>query len=200
MLTTWTYRYFQSVIPPHICQDIINYGLSNQIITGSVGEKTADERPKDELINLQKNLRNSNIAWINGEWIYRWIRPHVIKANEEAGWLYDINEVENFQFTIYKENQFYGWHPDYHPRDDAQNRVRKVSLTVSLSDPKDYEGGELEFIVEDTPDKRHSLICKEVSPRGSIVVFPSFVIHRVNPVTKGTRYSLVIWHRGPKWK
>ena len=69
-----------------------------------------------------------------------------------------------------------------------------------MSDPKDYEGGELEFIVEDVPEKRHSVICKELVERGSIVVFPSFILHKVHPITSGTRYSLVIWHEGPTWK
>jgi len=70
-------------------------------------------------------------------------------------------------------------------------------VTCSLSDPKDYKGGELEFDFRNQyPNKSSVRKCVEIKPRGSIVVFPSHVWHRVKPVTKGTRYSLVIWNLG----
>ena len=74
-------------------------------------------------------------------------------------------------------------------------------MTCSLSDPNDYEGGDLEFDFKqnaenENPQKR---ICSEIKEQGSIVIFPSFVWHRVKPVTKGTRYSLVIWNLGKPW-
>jgi PKHD-type hydroxylase len=71
-------------------------------------------------------------------------------------------------------------------------------VTLSLSDEKDYKGGELEFDFRnlDPDKKRNTAICKEIKPKGSLVIFPSFVWHRVRPVTKGSRYSLVIWNLG----
>ena len=71
-------------------------------------------------------------------------------------------------------------------------------MTVTLSDPKDYKGGELEFdFRQNDPDKKRQIIkCKEILPKGSLVVFPSFVWHRVCPVTRGERNSLVIWNLG----
>ena len=69
-------------------------------------------------------------------------------------------------------------------------------MTCCLSDEKDYEGGELEFQFRNQDDPTLTRTCTEILPRGSIVVFPSFVWHRVKPVTKGTRYSLVIWNLG----
>ena len=73
-----------------------------------------------------------------------------------------------------------------------------LSVTVTLTDPKEYKGGELEFdFRQQDPDKpREPRTCTEILPKGSIVVFPSFVWHRVKPVTKGVRYSLVIWNLG----
>ena len=73
-----------------------------------------------------------------------------------------------------------------------------MSVTVSLSDPKDYKGGELEFDFrnKDPKEKRNVVRCTEILPKGSLVVFPSFVWHRVCPVKKGSRYSLVIWNLG----
>jgi PKHD-type hydroxylase len=75
-------------------------------------------------------------------------------------------------------------------------------VTVSLSNPEDYEGGELEFDFRNNDlDKKQNIIkCDQIKPRGSIVVFPSFIWHRVKPVTKGTRYSLVIWNLGYPFK
>jgi PKHD-type hydroxylase len=75
-------------------------------------------------------------------------------------------------------------------------KIRKLSVTCSLSDPKDYKGGELEFQFRNRDDPTPTRPCLEILPRGSIVVFPSFVWHRVKPVTEGTRYSLVIWNLG----
>ena len=107
-------------------------------------------------------------------------------------------------FTKYKLNQFYDWHCDSwenvydNPSNpDTHGKIRKLSVTCSLSAPEDYEGGELEFDFRNMdPDKPTIRKCAEIAPRGSIVVFPSHVWHRVKPVTKGTRYSLVIWNLG----
>lgn len=195
MIPEHTYKFFESVIPPHICDSIIEVGLSLQPKIAVTGNLNQENLSNDDLINLQK-IRRSNVSWLEGEWIYRWIRPYVQEANKQ--WKYDINSVEKFQFTIYQQNQFYDWHPDYFPSDKSS--VRKISLSLSLSEPKEYEGGDLEFIVEDVPEKRHSIICNELKSRGSLVIFPSYVIHKVNPVTSGTRYSLVMWHEGPRWR
>tara|TARA_R100000742_G_C4251356_1_gene69655 strand:- start:204 stop:797 length:594 start_codon:yes stop_codon:yes gene_type:complete len=197
MFLEHTYKVFKSVIPPHVCEEIIKLGLSSGVKTGVTADKDSNDLSKEDLLNLQK-IRHSNISWVHGEWIYKWVRPCVQETLKE--WKYDINYIDNFQFTIYKENQFYGWHTDYFPNKNPKARDRKISLSISLSDPKDYKGGELEFIVDEVPEKRRSIVCKELAPRGSIAIFPSFVVHKVNPVTKGTRYSLVIWHEGPKWK
>ncbi len=195
MIPEHTYKFFESVVPSHICDSIIEIGLSLQPKIAVTGNFDQENLSNDDLINLQK-IRKSNISWLEGEWIYRWIRPYVQEVNKQ--WKYDINSVEKFQFTVYQQNQFYDWHPDYSPSN--KSNVRKISLSLSLSDPKEYEGGDLEFIVEDVPEKRHSIICNELKSRGSLVIFPSYVIHKVNPITSGTRYSLVMWHGGPKWK
>ena len=103
----------------------------------------------------------------------------------------------------YNLNQFYDWHCDSHPEpyrsnDDFNGKIRKLSVTLSLSDPNDYEGGELEFCVggRSPKERRQIEACKGILPKGSLVVFPSFLYHRVQPVTSGKRYSLVIWNCG----
>jgi len=78
----------------------------------------------------------------------------------------------------------------------------RLSVTVTLSDPKDYKGGELEFDFRNQdPDKKPNIKkCTEILPKGSLVVFPGFVWHRVCPVKKGSRHSLVIWNLGWPYK
>jgi PKHD-type hydroxylase len=79
--------------------------------------------------------------------------------------------------------------------------IRKLSVTVSLEDGNAYEGGNLEFDLRNREDSKSVILSAEQArDKGSIIVFPSFVWHRVTPVTKGTRYSLVIWSVGPPFK
>ena len=73
-------------------------------------------------------------------------------------------------------------------------------MTCCLTGPESYEGGEFEFRFTNDDGKTEDIICKEIIPKGSIVVFPSFIHHRVKPVTKGTRYSLVMWSCGEPFK
>jgi PKHD-type hydroxylase len=78
-------------------------------------------------------------------------------------------------------------------------KQRKLSVTVSLSDPKEYDGGNLKFdLGPHRPDRYHT--CEEIRPRGSIIVFPSHIHHQVTPVTRGTRYSLVAWNLGKPFR
>ena len=79
---------------------------------------------------------------------------------------------------------------------DWPNLIRKLSVTVSLSHPKEYEGGYLQFAATRDWGDTFKLQCTEILPRGSICVFPSYTWHRVSPVTKGRRLSLVQWNLG----
>jgi PKHD-type hydroxylase len=146
---------------------------------------------------------------MNDRWIYDQIQPYVNQANKSAGWNFEWNWSESCQFTKYSKEQYYDWHCDSWdtPYNNPENlnfhgKIRKLSVTCSLSDPKDYKGGELEFNFNnpEATKKQNIKKCLEILPRGSIVVFPSFVWHRVRPVTKGIRYSLVIWNLGYPYK
>ena len=99
MITKDTYRFFKSVIPPHVCEDIIKFGLSSNIKTGMTGNYNQTNLSQNDLVDIQK-VRKSSIAWLGGEWIYKWIRPYVNEVNKD--WKFDINSIDNFQFTIYK--------------------------------------------------------------------------------------------------
>jgi PKHD-type hydroxylase len=207
------YWYFQSALPKSFCNDLIKYGNEKQeetALTGGYKVKSdkGQTLSETELKDLKKK-RDSNIVWLNEPWVYSEIHPYVYQANENAGWNFQWDWSESCQFTKYKKDQYYGWHCDSwdEPYNDPKNKnfygkIRKLSVTCVLSEPDDYEGGELEFdFGTQEPDGKHNIrTCTEIKSQGSLVVFPSFVKHRVKPVTKGTRYSLVIWNLGQPYK
>jgi len=202
------YYYFKSVIPEKECKKIINLGLSKKNNFARIGDFKDKKNLSKKEKNLIKQKRNSKVTWLDDKWIYELILPYVQLANKNAGWNFQIDWAENCQFTQYKKNQYYHWHCDsfLDPFNDPtnlnfHNKIRKLSVTVSLSDPKTYKGGELEFDFRNSSDGKPVIRkCEEILPMGSLVVFPSHVWHRVNPVTKGTRYSLVIWNIGYPFK
>jgi len=202
------YYYFKEVLTPKFCDEVVKLGKLQQEKTALTGNFEKEENLSKKEIKDLKKIRNSNIAWLNDPWIYKEIQPFIHQANKLAGWNFDWNWSESCQFTKYKLNQFYNWHSDswdkpYDTPDnqDTYGKIRKLSVTCSLSDPKDYKGGELEFDFRNKENGKPAIKkCMEILPRGSIVVFPSFVWHRVRPVTKGTRYSLVIWNLGNPFK
>jgi len=200
------YWFYKSVIPQRTCDHIIRYGNSQREHTALIGDNRNESQTNMEQV---KRKRNSHIAWLNDPWIYREIQPYLEEANVKAKWNFDIDYSETIQFTKYKHNQYYdwhcdGWHHTYNRPDDPalHGKIRKISMIVSLSEPTDYEGGQLEFDPRnaDHDTGRNILECKEIRPKGSVVVFPSFVWHRVKPVTQGLRYSLVIWNIGYPFK
>ena len=209
------YYYFQSALSPKLCDEIIKYGLEQKkqlALTGLVKDKS---NPTSEEIKELSLLRKSDVVWMDDTWIYREIHPYIQEANKAAGWNFDWDFTEECQFTIYKENQFYDWHNDstWEPYDTPEDlnhhgKIRKLSVTISLSDESDYEGGEFEFDFrnQDKHDNEHLKLedrfrsVPQIKPKGSIVVFPSFVWHRVKPITSGTRYSLVLWNIGKPFR
>ena len=205
------YWYFKSAIPERICDDISKYGkqLQQQMaVTGGYGDKKLNAK---QVIDLKKK-RDSDIVWLNERWIYKEVQPYVHQANTSAGWNFQWDHSESCQFTQYKKGQYYDWHCDGWDKpyqrqegDPSHGKVRKLSVTLTLSDEKDYKGGELEFDFRNydphmREESKHLRKAKEILPKGSIIVFPSFVWHRVKPVTKGNRYSLVMWNLGYPFK
>ena len=203
------YWYFQSAVPIRICDEIIKYSKSIQdqlATTGGYGDpKTLSPQ---QIKNLKKK-RDSDIVWLNERWIYKEVQPYVHEANRNAGWNFQWDFSESMQFTQYSKGQYYDWHCDgwdqpYQKQqgDPSNGKVRKLSVTLTLSDPKDYKGGELEFDFRNLdPDKKRNIRkCKEILPKGSVVVFPADLWHRVCPVKKGIRHSLVMWNLGWPFK
>ena len=202
------YWYFQSAIPPKICDEIIKYGLDQQEQLALTGDLNPDEELTEEQLKDLSKKRKSHLVWMNEKWIYREIHPYIHQANANAGLNFDLDFSESCQFTKYKEGEFYDWHCDswdkpYDKPDepDRHGKIRKLSVTVSLSDETEYEGGDFEFDFRNKDaEKSQPQVCKEIRPKGSIVVFPSFVWHRVKPVISGTRHSLVVWNLGKPFR
>ena len=135
-------------------------------------------------------------------WIYRELHPLLQDANRYAGWNFKWDWSEPCQFTKYKLNQHYDWHTDAGPTPynkphdfNSHGKIRKLSMTVSLVDGSEYEGGDFQLDFRNK-EENESYIVKDVRSKGSVVIFPSFVWHRVTPVTSGQRYSLVCWTLG----
>jgi len=202
----YQYWWFKSVIPERICNDILRYGQEQTKEIALTGNKQKEDLSEKEMLNIQKK-RKSDVVWMSDRWIYREIQPYIHQANEYAGWNFEWDWSEPCQFTEYKKGQFYDWHCDSYiePYNNPDNpnthgKQRKLSMTISLTNPEEYEGGDLEFDFRNTDEGSQPKVCEEIREKGSIVVFPSFIWHRVTPVTKGTRHSLVCWNLGYPFK
>jgi PKHD-type hydroxylase len=111
-------------------------------------------------------------------------------ANKEAGWNFDITDFEQIQIGKYEDGGHYDWHIDsFTP--DAANKQRKLSAVAFLSDPDTYEGGVFEFKIAALPEKM---------PKGTLIVFPSVLEHRVTAVDDGIRYTAACWASGPAFR
>ena len=146
---------------------------------------------------LDPSYRHCKIAWINATpdalWIFDEIARIVGDANARF-WNYDLWEIRDaLQYTVYEgsELSYFDWHRDN--GDFYGGPPRKLSLSLLLSDPADYDGGDFEFSMGD---------ARKVSykDRGTMIVFPSWLFHRVLPVTRGVRKALVAWVAGPRFR
>ena len=202
--------YFKSALTPRFCDDVIKYALQKKERIARTGGFDKKNLTKEDIKNIRRK-RRSDLVWLSDTWIYKEIHPFVHEANKQAGWNYDWDRSESCQFTKYKQGQYYDWHSDSwdkvykkpgHPED---GKIRKLSMTCQLTDGSEYSGGELEFDFRnyEPPHRDESIHLRkapEILPKGSIIIFPSFVWHRVKPIKEGTRYSLVVWHLGYPFK
>jgi len=203
------YWYFKGALSRKFCEELIHYGQQQEARMALTGKFTDPSSMTQKQVRDLKKKRDSNIIWINDWWVYKHVLPFVDQANKSAGWNFEWNYSESCQFTKYSAGQFYDWHQDSFDKPyntpnnvNTHNKIRKLSVTCSLSNPDTYRGGELELFQGDPEksNKKTSKKCHEITQQGSIVVFPSFMWHRVCPVTAGTRHSLVVWNLGEQFK
>ena len=144
------------------------------------------------------NIRRSDLNWMSNtsetQWVFEAL-GHIVSSLNAQFFRFDLTGFgENIQLTNYdsSEHGMYGWHIDMGP--NTNSPCRKLSLVLQLSDPVDYEGGVLEL----QPQGKDSIKMRK--QRGLVVVFPSWTLHQVTPVTQGSRQSLVAWITGPAFK
>jgi PKHD-type hydroxylase len=195
MILKHNYYYFKQAVPIKICKKILKAGHKKIIQTATTYDKNF-------------NIRKCRVAWINDKWIYDIINPFIHSANEKAGWNFQWDWNETPQFTIYGKGEYYGWHADQFtaPRKDKNKnfdgKVRKLSLTLQLTDKLKYEGGDFQFLWVDNrkKDLLNTITIDDAKDMGTVIIFPSFIWHRVLPITKGKRESLVNWSLGKEFR
>ncbi len=145
----------------------------------------------------QSEIRRAKISWLDDEgsasWVLERIMGAVARANREA-FDFDITDFrEKLQVAVYDESEegHYDWHSDIGEGPIAQ--FRKATIVTQLSAADAYEGGELEISLGHT-------VLTASKEQGNATLFASFMLHRVVPVTKGTRYSLTCWSHGPRFR
>ena len=139
-------------------------------------------------------IRRSQVSWLNKDQETAWVfnkLGHIASSLNAQYYRFDLTGFgEAIQLTNYDQSEhgMYGWHQDYNAKVS-----RKLSLVLQLTDPSQYEGGNLQVITGGQPQT----VRKQ---RGLVAAFPSYVLHQVTPVTNGNRQSLVAWVTGPAFK
>ncbi len=164
--------------------DIISYGNEMPIARATVNKDKNDPR-----------VRKSTTGWIGctptAQFIYDRL-GYIARMLNGQFFEFDLyGFVEDFQYTVYRsDNDHYDWHMD---KGNTSASPRKLSMVLQLSDPEDYMGGDLQLMLG-------SEIITAEKKKGMIYAFPSYILHRVTPVSEGTRKSLVVWVAGPKFR
>ena len=178
--------HYEAVIPDELMELIvkevesIDYDVFCEAAIGDSGNSV-----------IETKTRNSKVAWwYEDHWVTSIFAHYFNKANREF-WEYDLTYLSGIQVTSYDVGAHYGWHSDYGFTEDS-NHTRKLSATLVVTDPSEYEGGDLELI------DYHGKTLTAPKTKGTMIIFDSRIPHRVTPVTEGKRISLVSWMLGPK--
>ena len=180
---TQPWAYLDNTFTETECDKIIKLGNKSKLKKGQTGNAIQSDK-----------IRNSDVRFIQpdiaSDWIYRRLTDATQHLNNDF-FNFDLHGFgEDLQFTKYEAPT---GHYAYHVDSGMGYKVRKLSSVIQLSDEEDYVGGNLELKLGDEP----VILSKK---RGTMLLFPSYVLHRVTPVTEGTRYSLVSWVTGPAFK
>lgn len=182
-----------SIFSPEECNKIIDLVLDSPDKYSLYGGQIMSLN--ETHLELNPEIRRTQITFLPSndkdcEWIFARIAAAVNQLNSEY-FNFKLDKIECLQFSQYKgeEEGFYIKHKD---QLYSSHINRKISFSVQLSDPENYEGGNLLLHFHNTPDQA-------LKEQGSLIAFPSYTLHEVTPVTKGTRYSLVGWVLGPKF-
>jgi len=176
------YAFWNNAFSKEECQTIINIAKDKGLIKG--------------ITKGESDVRDSKISWLytsdNIDWVFRRVTDITLNLNKQF-FKFDLFGInEGFQFTNYEApSGKYGKHVDR----GINMGVRKLSISIQLTNPEEYEGGELKLY--DGNDDEANIMEKA---QGTLIIFPSYVLHEVMPVTKGERNSLVTWVTGKQFK
>ena len=187
--------------------------LEDKFEDGGINQVNLDVS-KSEDSSIDKKIRDSKVLFLEGEDygdLSRQLFDLVQEYNQNhSNWKYDIAGIEYMQYGVYCEGGFYDWHMDIYSSPQlvtikksltSSSKLfgnRKISVSIFLNDPDEYEGGELDIETRGPrSDPRYHTFKLS---KGSIVVFPSNKWHRVRPITSGVRKSLVAWFLGPPFR
>jgi PKHD-type hydroxylase len=181
--------YYNKVVGDKVIDHIIKAGLDTGLKIAQVGH----DKPRTD-----KKIRKTKISFIDEAKypdIFKLVYDLGIKCNNMA-YGFELNALQTCQFSLYEahDKDYYDWHIDTDWMTEQMSH-RKVSVVIQLSDPSEYEGGELEIRNSEFGDHKSNVMNK-----GTVITFPSFMEHRVTPVTKGKRMSLIGWIRGAKFR
>ena len=171
------------VVPEDICDKAVED-------FSSLPSKDASMGSEGEVQNHAH--RNTAVRFAgSAHWFEAYMRPFVFAGNKECKWDLHITDNENIQFAEYGPEQHYNWHVDTFPL-SGMPYDRKVTVVCLLNDPSEFTGGEFQI----------RLYSEYTAPlvKGSVIAFPSFLEHRVVPVTSGVRKSATMWLRGPRFR
>ena len=196
-------------------QKIHKYANTLPIDEGRVGDNRNDVDADDSDFNINDSIRRSTVKWFKNDSSLEFdmmgkIHEGLRQAKEVCGWEHQYDYIENLQYTIYREStetkgDFYTWHTDAGDTLYDNGMHRKLSFTIQLTDPDEYEGGHFQWLEPQGEFNRldsslqvdlHNAVRTvpfSSKSKGSMIVFPSFLYHQVTPVLRGTRISLVGW-------
>ena len=198
-----SYYIFPNVVSKEDCKIYVDYCLDNvQFEEATVFKEGATDtyKPSDQF-NEISDIRNTSVGFLDysHDLINNVVWSFIREANENF-FKYDLNFFQEIQFAKYEVGHYYNWHQDSSSNRKADEQ-RKLSLTMSLTDDAEYEGGDLQFFnggflegIDNNIDFE-----RKIKSQGTVIVFDSLDWHRVTPVTKGVRYSLVCWCVGPNF-
>ena len=191
---------FPRIVKPEICDEIVKDCLSKDLKPAKVFDTKPNSSRDDPsvrktsvyFVSSDRNNKANEIAW------------YFLKEANKQMFNYDLTYFQPIQFAEYKDGGFYDWHIDTYYQDEP-NKTRKLSLSLILTDPDTFEGGEFQFFnggkpVKENGDETGEQLRNDIKAQGSIIVFDSRDFHRVTPVTKGIRHSIVCWATGASFK
>lgn len=187
-----TSAFWQDFLTEEEISTVLSFPEWEEVQEGKVGYQSETEGVVNE------NIRRSKVSWITPSEsnLFLWQKvTDVVSEVNRRHFHFDLSGCyEPMQLSVYHDTDLgcYEWHTDCSEKSSMY--PRKLSMSLILSDPDEYEGGELQL----KPDSDYpvTLECK----KGRAIFFPSYTLHRVAPVTKGTRKSIVLWVGGPPFK